>query len=272
MLGILCGVVCAVCVLAFMQTVRGEADAARAEAMAKYGGEQLEVCVATRDIAAGEVVSAADVDTRMWLVDLLPSDAVRDSSEIVGKQTSSSVLAGEVVSLQRFQSVDSVIDVPDDLCAISVPAKEVQAVGGAISPGSLVDMFVTGDSSTELVASNIQVLATGNALQKSSSPNSSGATSWVTLAVKPAQVQEMVAAAARAELYFSLPGSGVAENNGSGDAGKASETGAADANMAVTDEAKAAETQTGKASETDDANVVEKESKAANATKKEADK
>ena len=43
--GIVCGFLCAACVLAYTQGVRGEAEAARAEALARYGGEQLEVCV-----------------------------------------------------------------------------------------------------------------------------------------------------------------------------------------------------------------------------------
>ena len=50
-IGIACGLACAACVFAYAQGVRGEADAARAEALARYGGEQLEVCVAKRDIA-----------------------------------------------------------------------------------------------------------------------------------------------------------------------------------------------------------------------------
>ena len=42
-IGIACGLACAACVFAYAQGVRGEADAARAEALARYGGEQLEV-------------------------------------------------------------------------------------------------------------------------------------------------------------------------------------------------------------------------------------
>ena len=66
-IGIACGLACAACVFAYAQGVRGEADAARAEALARYGGEQLEVCVAKRDIAAGESVDASAVETRLWV-------------------------------------------------------------------------------------------------------------------------------------------------------------------------------------------------------------
>ena len=58
-----CGVACAVCVAAFMASVQGKADADRAEALARYGGEQAEVCVATRDIAAGERVDLSAVES-----------------------------------------------------------------------------------------------------------------------------------------------------------------------------------------------------------------
>lgn len=212
---VLCGLVCAACVLLYTQGVRGQAEAARVQAMAEYGGQQVEVCVAKTDIAAGEVLSAGSIETRTWLADMLPAGAVTNAQDVVGKQLSSSILAGEVVSTARFGTVNSAIEVPAGTSALSVPAKEVQAVGGAISPGSLVDVYVTGDSTTQVVAQNVQVLATGQALQESSSSTTSnGSTSWVTLAVKPAQVQELVAAAARAQLYFVLPSKGAGAQEG----------------------------------------------------------
>ena len=41
--GIACGVLCAACVLAYLTSVRGEADAARAEALARYASRLWEV-------------------------------------------------------------------------------------------------------------------------------------------------------------------------------------------------------------------------------------
>ena len=67
-----CGLCCALCVALYLASVRGEVDAARAEALERYGGDQVEVCVAKRDLAAGEVVDASAVVTKMWVADLLP--------------------------------------------------------------------------------------------------------------------------------------------------------------------------------------------------------
>ena len=205
--GIACGLACAACVFAYMQGVRGEADAARAEALARYGGEQLEVCVAKRDIAAGETVDAGAVQTRMWVADLLPAEAFRSADDVVGKKASSTILAGEVLSGQRFRDAGSRLDVPEGLTALSVPAKDVQAVGGAIVAGSQVDIYATGGTSTDVLASDVLVLATSAGSRESSDAK----VSWITVAVKAESVQEIVAAAQKTELYFTLPASGSEE-------------------------------------------------------------
>lgn len=209
-IGLVCGVVCAACVLAYVQGVRGEVDAARAEALARYGGEQLEVCVAKRDIAAGETVDISAVETKLWVADLLPEGAVRSLDAVAGKRASSTILAGEVVSERRFRETGTGIDVPAGLTAVSVPAKDVQAVGGAVAPGLHVDMYATGGTSTDVIASGVLVLATNASAGEDSSD---AGVDWITIAVEPALVQQIVSAAQRTELYFALPG----DSNGSGE-------------------------------------------------------
>ena len=55
---ILCGVVCSICVIIYTLSVRADAEDTRNAALARYGGEQIEVCVAKRDIAAGETIDS----------------------------------------------------------------------------------------------------------------------------------------------------------------------------------------------------------------------
>lgn len=205
--GVACGALCAICVIAYTASVRGEAESARAEALARYGGDQVEVCVAKRDIAAGETVDASAVETRLWIADLLPPDAVRATSDAVGSRASSTVLAGEVLSARRFDDDAACIDVPDGKVALSIPAKDVQAVGGAVSAGSSVDVYATGSATTQALARGVSVLATSAGSQETGSQQSSKVT-WVTVAVDAAQVEELVAAAQKTELYLTLPGAG----------------------------------------------------------------
>lgn len=203
--GVVCGLVCAACVFAYVQSVQGEADAARAEALARYGGDQVEVCVAVRDVAPGEVVESSAVEVRLWVADLLPEGAVRAASDVVGKKASSAVFAGEVLTERRFGDADAQLDVPDGMAAVSVPAKDVQAVGGAVAPGLRVDVYATGGTSTDVLGRDVLVLATSAAADGGASE---GKVSWVTLAVAKESAQEIVAAAQKTELYFTLPGGG----------------------------------------------------------------
>ena len=204
-IGIVCGAICALCVLLYTGGVRSEAESARAEVLAQYGGDQVEVCVAKRDIAAGETIEPSALEVRRWVADLLPPDAVRSASDAVGKRASATVLAGEALSARRIGDARMGLDVPEGLTAVSVPAKDVQAVGGAVSPGSRVDMYATGGSSTDEIARNVLVLATSAGDQEGSSGQ---AFSWITVAVEPQSAREVVSAAQKTELYFTLPGSG----------------------------------------------------------------
>ena len=62
---ILCGLACAVCVFIYTQSVRLDAEDSRNAALARYGGEQIEVCVARRDIAAGETVDSTAYEVKL---------------------------------------------------------------------------------------------------------------------------------------------------------------------------------------------------------------
>ena len=128
---------------------------------------------------------------------------MRSTEEVSGKAASSAILAGEVLSMRRFQGVEGRVEVPEGLAAVSVPAKDVQAVGGAVRAGEKVDMYATGGTSTDLLASDVLVLATSASTDDAASD---AQVSWVTVAVEPDRVQEVVSAAQRTELYFALPG------------------------------------------------------------------
>ena len=200
--GVACAVGCMVCVGLYVGQVDAEAQAYRREAMERYGGEQIEVCVASRDIAAGETVSDGAVETRTWLAALLPEGAVTSPAEAVGRPVGSSILKGEVVTAKRLEATQAALQVPDGLVAVSVPAREVQAIGGALAPGMRADVYAIGPSSTTKLLADALIVATS---ASSAELSGSSAISWVTLAVSPSAVEEVIAAAEGMELYFVLP-------------------------------------------------------------------
>lgn len=198
--GIVCGLLCAGAVLLYTQEVKANADEARAEALDRYGGEQIEVCVALRDIAIGEKIDATNTTTKLWVADLLPEGAIESFSEVSGKEATSLILSGEVLSEKRFLNSEKSWDIPEGLCVMSVPAKDVQTVGGSLAAGMKVDVYATG-TTTELLAEEVLVITTNT----DGDENSGSPVSWVTLALEPKTVQEVISASQKMELYFVLP-------------------------------------------------------------------
>ncbi|MBQ9069701.1 MAG: Flp pilus assembly protein CpaB [Eggerthellaceae bacterium] len=195
-LSLVCGIVCAACVFAYTQQVEASAAAQRNEALERYGGDQVEVCVATRAIAAGEYADATNTTTRPWLVDLLPEDPVTSLADVAGVQAASPVVAGEVLSHVRFSSSGPSVSVPAGLQAVGVELSSAQAVGGTLEAGAVVDVYAAGSSGTALIACNVLVV---------SAAEGAGGRSSVTLAVEPSNVEEVIATTQSAVLYLTLP-------------------------------------------------------------------
>lgn len=212
--GIVCGLLCVAAILLYAQELNAQVEAERAEALARFGGEQVEAYVATKDIAAGETVNSANSEKRLWVGELLPQDAVLDLAAVEGKTLSSPVYTGEVVSMRRFEEKGTpALQVPEGLCAVSVPSKSVSAVGGSVTAGSTVDVYATSGTATERLAASVLVLST-SATSVEGGDDSEADISWVTLAVAPDLVEELIAAAQKTELYFTLPSEGAAVEGG----------------------------------------------------------
>lgn len=190
-----------------MGIVQQEADSARNDVIARYGGEQVEVLVAKRDINPGEMIDGSNTLKKLWISDLLPEGSITNASDAYGKKVASFVATGEVLLTKRFETSTLGIEVPEGLVALSVPAQDINAVGGAITKGSYVDVYAVGTSTTCLGRS-IGVLATSNADEASAGQKMN----WITLAIDPAKVQEFVSAAENLEIYFTLPGSKKADD------------------------------------------------------------
>lgn len=206
--GIACGLICAVCVFLYTEMVYAEADSKRNEALQRYGGEQVEVLVASRTIHPGEMLDPSNCTTKTWLSDLLPEEALLSMEEAEGKQATSLILQGEVVSKSRFNNETKELDIPAGFVAIALPAQDVQAVGGSITAGSKVDVYATGNKTTCL-GRDLEVLATSAGGEEGSSRSK---ITWVTLAIKPEKTQEFVTASQSMEIYFALPSAKEAED------------------------------------------------------------
>lgn len=204
----ICGVLCAACLFCYISIIDRQADDERQKVIDEYGGERVDALVATRDIFPGETLDSSNTQSKVWAGSMLPQGAVTDPGKALGKKLSSAVLCGEVISEKRIEGTPQDVQTPEGLVAVTVPAKDVQAVGGSLSSGDRVDVYAVG-TKTSLIGSNVLVLAT-------SSPSSADSTrtkiEWVTLAVEPEKAQEFITASESLEVYFALPAQSVSSD------------------------------------------------------------
>ncbi len=196
-----CGLACAIAVGQFLGHIENQTNEARAEAMERYGGEQTQVIVATADIAPGEEITASNTAAKMWLVEMLPDQAVSERNQIAGLKATTEIKSGEVLNLSRFkEEEEKKTSIPQGLCGVGVEVQDSQTASAALEQGSYVDVYAVSQDSVKRICIKAPVI---------SSENSSGHAYWVTLAVKPSQVQEVLAASKNASLYLVLPGASV---------------------------------------------------------------
>lgn len=193
-----CGLVAAVATGLYLAGVRGEASSQRQEALERYGGETATVYVATRTIEAGEAFSDRNVELQTWLVDLLPEGALTQGTDLSEAVAATAVAANTPLSQTNIGVAAAELEVPEGLVALTVPASDATAVGGAVHGGDRVDLYAVGTGSAYLLANGVEVLQTSN-------EGTSGKLSWVTVGVASDQVAMVVTAAAGQSVYLVLP-------------------------------------------------------------------
>jgi pilus assembly protein CpaB len=213
-LALFCGVVAAVAMGFYATGIQAEATQSRQQALASYGGEQIEVYTALRDVAVGETLSSENVSSQLWLSDLLPAGALSEQGDVFGQTVTVPLLKNEPVVSAKLGTLKKPVTVPEGLCAVSIPSEDVLAVGGAIQAGTAVTVYAAQAQVVELIAEEALVLETSSgatSAQTESSGLFGGSSSrpklsWVTLAVEPDTAQELIAASVVGELYLVLPG------------------------------------------------------------------
>lgn len=213
-ISIVAGIVAAALTAWYGMSVRADAARERAEVLASYGGELVQVCVASRDIDAGEMLDEGSVHVEEWVAGLVPRDAMTSIEEAVGKQATSAIPERAVLSPVYLQTRSGSLEVPEGMVAVSIAVDAAHAVGGSVVPGTEVNVYVSANGIADLLC-HAQVIDTSAYEEGSTSEN----LSWATLAVEPERVEELLAAAARGSMTLVAPGEGVELEAFAGDAG-----------------------------------------------------
>lgn len=193
-----CGVMAALLMALYAANVRGEAAGQRQSALERYGGETIPVYVTTRLVAQGETFSERNVAVVDWLVDLLPEGALVGGSDVLGRTAAAVIAENTPLGAVDIDQGGEPLEVPPGAVAVSVPCSNESAVGGALTAGSIIDVYVVSDGSARLLCEGITVL-------KTNAEGSAAHLSWATVAVEPERVEALIAAAGMQRLYFVLP-------------------------------------------------------------------
>lgn len=188
----------------FARSVREDAERARAEAIAAYGGETVELVVATRTMEAGEVPSSADVRTSEWIADLVPEGALTDVSDAVGIALSAPIAKGAPFTSLNFRGAAAAEDVPKGYVAVTIPVNDKLGISREIVVGAKVVAYRVAEGRAEVIAPEAIVLSSpaayGTALSVSQT---------MTLAVLPGSVSDVLLASSDASLRIVLPAQGL---------------------------------------------------------------
>lgn len=205
------GVLAASLAMFYASSVRAEAAASQSEMLARYGGDVVKVCVASRDIDPGETIGESNVHVEEWVANLLPSDAMESMRDAEGKKATSRIPANAVISPLYFETDSAAIDVPKGKVAVSVASDEQHALGGALGQGDSVDVYVSKDGVADrLCAARVVETSAGSEGERQAN------ITWVTLAVDPDKVQEILAATARGEISLTMPAAASKDTSGEG--------------------------------------------------------
>jgi pilus assembly protein CpaB len=141
-----------------------------ARAVAKPAPNQEQIVTAALDIPLGTKIE----ERHVAMIDMIPGKAPKGSfhkyEDVIGRVTSSSVLAGEILLAPRLadsaggSALAAVVD--KDMRAVTVRVDDVVGVAGFLLPGNRVDVIATekdGNSSNQVraktILSNVKVLA-----------------------------------------------------------------------------------------------------------------
>jgi Flp pilus assembly protein CpaB len=131
--------------------------------------QRVDIVVLARDVDVPRPLLAEDVELRALGADLVPDDAVRGLGDVVGLVPRAPMLRGQIVlarsvshELADFRSGQTLAS---GYRAIAIPVNAVAAVGGAIVPGSRVDVLAVpiagrapAGRSAEILVTNATVL------------------------------------------------------------------------------------------------------------------
>jgi len=178
------------------------------------GGEpSVEVIVAANDLQVGHKVTESDIKIVKIPASAVPGNTPRRRKDVIDHAVLMPISAGEFILNNKLAGenagggLPSLI--PPGMRAVSVRVNEVVSVAGFVTPGTRVDVLLTGtpaggnDQQTTTVLQNVLVIASGHTLERNSTGEAQN-TPVITLLVSPDDAQRLTLASQEGHIQLAL--------------------------------------------------------------------
>src|SRR6202041_505617 len=177
------------------------------------GESGVPVVVAADDIQVGARIEEHDVRIANLPPSSLPANTYDRRSKVLGHGVVVPIAKGEFILPSKLAGEEAGAGlpslIPNGMRAVSVRVNEVVSVAGFVTPGTRVDVLLTGtpgtngDQQTTTVLQNVAVLASGHTLERNSSGEAQN-TAVITLLVSPDDAQRLTLASSQGHIQLAL--------------------------------------------------------------------
>jgi pilus assembly protein CpaB len=173
----------------------------------------IDVMVAANDLQVGTKIDEHDIKIIKIPVSALPAGAPRRRSDVIGHGVIIPMTRGEFILSTKLAGDNAGAGLPalitNGMRAISVRVNEVVSVAGFVTPGTRVDVLLTGtptasaEPETTTVLQNVLVLASGHTLERTSTGEAQN-TAVITLLVTPEDAEKLALASSEGHIQLAL--------------------------------------------------------------------
>jgi pilus assembly protein CpaB len=173
----------------------------------------IDVIVASNDLQVGTKIDEHDIRIIKVPVSALPTGAPRRRSDVIGHGVIIPMTKGEFVLSTKLAGDNAGSGLPslitNGMRAVSVRVNEVVSVAGFVTPGTRVDVLLTGtptganEQETTTVLQNVLVLASGHTLERTSTGEAQN-TAVITLLVTPDDAEKLTLASSQGHIQLAL--------------------------------------------------------------------
>jgi len=173
----------------------------------------VDVIVAADDLQVGARVEEHDIKIIKIPGADLPPSAPRKRADVLGHGVIVPISKGEFILPNRLAGENAGAGlpslIPPGMRAVSVRVNEIVSVAGFVTPGTRVDVLLTGtpgsggEQETTTVLQNVAVLASGHTLERTATGEAQ-TTAVITLLVSPDDAQRLTLASSEGHIQLAL--------------------------------------------------------------------